>query len=60
MLYGACRVAQGEGGEKYEYEGRDGDEGAPCPQIVLGGVGPVLPHLLALDDEGGQKRAISP
>jgi hypothetical protein len=27
----------------------------PGPQIVLGGVGPVLPYLLVLDDEGSQK-----
>jgi hypothetical protein len=58
LLYGACRVAQGEGGEEYECEGRDGDEGAACPQVVLGGVGRVLPYLLVLGR--GPERAIYP
>ncbi len=57
LLYGACRVAQGGGGEEYECEVRDGDKGALCPRVVLGGVGPVLPYRLVLDDEGGQKES---
>src|SRR5215211_5594058 len=48
-LCGAGRVAQGEGTEEYQREGRDGDEGASCPEVVLGGVDPILPYFLVFD-----------
>src|SRR5215208_1115883 len=55
LLGSAGRVAQGEGGEGKQCQGGDGYEGSPGPEVVLGGVGPIVPELLVLDQERGQE-----
>src|SRR5829696_7876256 len=59
LLGGAGCVAQGEGGEEEQRQGGDGHESTTGPEVVLGGVDPVVTHVLVLDEEGGQEEAYS-
>src|ERR687890_584560 len=51
LLGGASRVVQGEGAEEDQREDRDGYQGTPGPEVVLGGVDPILSDFLVFDYE---------